>query len=544
MRGVERKIGKWTRGTFIFCAFALLFVLYLSTINPELSDLSGDSARFLLLAKSLASGKGYSEIEKPDQPLHTEYMPGLPILLAPIYRFHPQSLKPMKFLMVVFAFGSCVFFFLFLRPEPVSARVFLAGAFGLIPFLLRLQTQILSDFPHLAFLLLAFLWFEKSREKTEQKIRDWVIAGFLMALAFYFRQLAIIAFASGILALILSKNLRRAKVLLGYPLGFLLPAAIWYLRNFLAGGAIEPSYGKKLWFARASDPFAGTLTVAGLIERTMRRIGFFSWRLEKEILIGADGKIFTALWIMLLVLLLIGLGYELIRRKNISAIYFLPYLMAVACWEGWVPRYLLPLLPLSIFFIYRGLELVITGIGKNKNSSKAIAAAVIGLWLIFNFSRSISVIIFQHTPIIYPRTSAVEEAEARALLGEKNFAFYPEAWEWRKKGEKYLLLKSGAYYHFFAMAEWAKRNLKPEAVVVCRKPTLFAGQSRMKSIQFPAELEVDKFITEAKKRGGEYLVLEEISPELRPILFGFWKSRPERLALEKQISQTYLLRIN
>ena len=98
--------------------------------------------------------------------------------------------------------------------------------------------------------------------------------------------------------------------------------------------------------------------------------------------------------------------------------------------------------------------------------------------------------------------------------------------------------------HTERMAEWAKRNLKPEAVVVCRKPTLFAGQSRMKSIQFPAELEVDKFITEAKKRGGEYLVLEEISPELRPILFGFWKSRPERLALEKQISQTYLLRIN
>ncbi len=532
------------RGFFIFGAFALIFALDLSTINPELSDLSGDSARYLLLAKSIATGRGCREIEKPAEPPHAEYMPGLPVLLAPIYHFWPDNLQPMKFLVALFALGSCLFFYLFLYRETVSSRILLALTFAMIPFLFRLQTQVLSDFPHLSFILLAFFWFEKSRDQPERKISSWVIAGFLVALAFYFRQLALIAFAAGFLAIVLTNKLRRLKIFLGYSLGFALPALIWELRNFLISGAVEPSYGRKLFFAQASNPFAGTLTLGGLIARMARRASFFSLRLEKDILIGSDWSGLKAIWIVLLALLVIGLGYELIRKKNVGAIYFLPYLAAVASWEGWVPRYLLPLLPLSVFFIYRGLGLVISAVGKNKNPAQYLAASFISVWLIFNFTRSLPVIIFQHTPQIYPPGTGAEEKEAVALIGQKDFASYPEAWDWRIKGEQYLTAKSGTYYHFFAMAEWSKNNLKPDQVVVCRKPTLFAWQSGVKSIQFPPELNVDKFLAEVKKRGGNYILIEEISPELRPVLFGFLQSRPQHFEKIKKIGQTSLLKIN
>lgn len=534
----------WKFKIALILSFALIFALYLSTLNPELSDLSGDSARFLLLAKSISQGKGYREIENPSEPPHTEYMPGLPILLALIYRLAPDNLTPMKFLIILFAFSSSLFFYLFLFREKRVARYILTLLFSLIPFLFQLQTQILADIPHLAFLLLGFFWFEKSRELANQKISAYVLAGALFAIAFYFRQLALIAFFSGLIVLFLIKNLRHKKIILGYSIGFLIPAGIWYLRNFLVAGAIEPSYAQKLWFAKASNPFAGTLTITGLLSRIIRRVGFFSFHLERDLLLGSYSQALIIIWIALLVFLLIGLGYELLRSKNISAVFFLPYLIVISSWEGWVPRYLLPFLTLSIFFIYRGISLCFKLFSKNQRINFQLTILIFSLWISLNIVRSLSVISFQHTPLFYPPFATLEEKEPMELLGAKNFAFYPDAFEWKKKGKQYLIAKSGTYYHFFAMAEWVKRKLPEDSVVVCRKPRLFAWLSAGKAIQLPAELDPDKFLSEVKNRGGNYLLIEEISPELMPILLGFWKEKPESFELSHQFSQTYLLKIN
>jgi hypothetical protein len=363
-------------------------------------------------------------------------------------------------------------------------------------------------------------------------------------MAFYFRQIAVIAFASGILLILALKDLRRLKIFLSYTLGFMVPASVWYVRNFLISGSMEPSYGRKIWQAQASNPFAGTLTLGGLIARIFRRIWFFDLHLEKDLLLGPYGHGLFAAWIILLAFLLIGFFYELFKQKNIAAVFYVPYLAAISSWEGWVPRYLLPVLPLSLFFIFRGLELVFKAVFRKKLFGQWLAAQIIFLWLVLNLLRTITAISFQHTPLLYPPEQlAFQEREAVSLIGAKNFAYYPDAFEWKKKGSEYLLAKEASYYHFFAMAEWTRKNLQPGEVVVCRKPTLFAWQSRGRSVQYPAELDVDKFLTETEKRGGNHLLIEEISPELRPLLFQFWQSRPERFKLEKQIGETYLFKL-
>jgi hypothetical protein len=80
--------------------------------------------------------------------------------------------------------------------------------------------------------------------------------------------------------------------------------------------------------------------------------------------------------------------------------------------------------------------------------------------------------------------------------------------------------------------------------VVCRKPTLFAWLSQGRSIQYPAELDAEKFLAALQSRGGEYVLIEEISPELRTVLLEFWKSHPERLKLQKQLAGTLLLKLD
>jgi len=528
-----------------FCALAVISALYLTTLNPEISDLSGDSARFLLLAKSLAQGKGYREIEKPSAPLHAEYMPGLPLILAAIYHFAPGDLRPMKMLMVIFAILSVIGFYLFLLREKRGVKLALTLCFGLVPFLFSFQNEILSDLPSLSFLLLGFFYFEKLKERTEPRLWPWIIPALLMALAFYFRQTAIIAFASGALVILVSKNSPRLKILAGYSLGFLPLASLWYVRNLMTTGAVEPSYGRKLFFAKASDPFAGTLTWAGLAARVFRRIWFFSLHLEKDMLLGPYWRGLVVLWVILLIFLLAGFFYELVLKKNIAAIFYIPCLVAISSWEGWVPRYLLPLLPLNLWFIFRGMELTLGKIFKNRLYGQWLAGQVFVLWFFFNLMRALAVISFQHTPLPYPSEKFLaQEQEAVALVGVKNFAHFPNAFDWKRKGPEYLAAKSAAYYHFFAMAEWVKENLQPEEVVVCRKPTLFAWLSQGRSIQYPAELDAEKFLAAVKSRRGKFVLIEEISPELRRVLLGFWKSNPGRLKLEKQLAGTCLLKLD
>ena len=522
--------------------FIIMLLLSLSGLNPELSELSGDSARFLLLAKSIASGKGYQEIEKPNPIPHTEYMPGLPLLLSPLSHFFPKSLIPMKLLIIGFAFLSLVFFYLFLFQEWSWARLAMTFTFSLTPFFLGLQTMVLADLPHLAMLLLAFFYFEKVRAYPETKILPWLFAGFLVALAFYFRQIAIIIFFAGILTILIDKKIRQKRVISSYALGFLLFAGIWYIRNLLIAGSLEPSYAHKLFSAKPSNPFAGTLTIWELLERIISRIELAGAHIGKDILLGPE-KGLSWLWGIILAILLIGWLYELLKRKQISAVYFFPYLLLICSWEGLVPRYLLPLLPLAILFFYRGLYLLSRIFFKNE-LAPGISTIPILIWLIFNLLRSINFIQFQHTPIFYPPENLPSEKTAVELLGKKNFAYYWDAYLWQKKGEQYLLVNSVRYYHFFAMAEWVKQNLGPDPVIVCRKPRMFAWLTQGKAIQLPAELTPEKFLEQVRKRGGQYILIEEISRELHPLLLSFQNQSPEEFILKAKFSDTYLLEIS
>ncbi len=518
-------------------------MLHLSTLNPEISDLSGDSARYLLLAQSISQGKGYKEIEKPTAPPHLEYMPALPLLLAGLVKLNLKDLRWAKMLIVGFAFLSMLAFFFFLWQENFLLRALVFLCFSTLPFLLLLETKILSDFPHLFFLLLSIIWFERLKKQKEAGFSPWLFCGLIASIAFYFRQIAVIIFLAGALAILLTKKLKRKIALFGFSLGFLLPCSLWYLRNFFIAGSIEPSYGKKLWYAQASNPFAGTLSFGELIVRIGYRIKFYLFSLAQDFFLGRDFKFFSIIWLALLVIILLGIGSELIKRRSIQSIYFFPYLIVISSWEGWVPRYFLPLIPLSLYFLLKGVEQIFIWLKKPEFKFKALLL-ILSLLVFVNIYRVSEVVNFQHKKEMYPpKTLWQKEKSALALLGEKNFSYYPDAFYWKKKGEEYFIAKCSTYYHFFAMAEFARKNLEQDAVIVCRKPRLFGWLSQRKSIQFPAELALEKFFKKIIAKGGEYILIEEISPALHQLLMKFWKTNPAQLEPVARFGETYLLKL-
>jgi len=531
-------------GIILALALVMVFALYCTTINPELSELSGDSARFLLLAKSLATGRGYAQIEKPGDPPHADAKPGLSVMIAPLYHFRPHDLRPVKLLMVLCALGIPLSFYLFLFREHRSARCALALTMALVPFMLRFQVQIFSDLPQVVFILLGFYSAEKLRDRQNAKFIPWFLAGIFMAAGFLVRQLVGLAFASVIASLLFARGLPRLKAIAAYALGFFPPILLLYLRNYLVAGQLETIYNSSVWMGAGRSPFANTLTILGMAGRVWRRLELYGLHQMRDLLLGTGWHGSIALWALLMAFLLAGFLHELLKRKNSAAIFFIPYLLVSATWQNWAPRYLLPLLPLALFFIYRGFTLAAGIIFKSETMRKWLPAQIFSAWAVFNLVRLMPVVSFQHSAMLYPPEPLLAaEKESVQLIGRKNFAFYPDALDWREKGEAYLISKQARYYHFFAMAEWARRNLRPEEVVVCRLPNQFAWLSGVKSIQYPVELDAEKFWRESIKRRGGYLLIEEISPELRPILFQFWQSRPEKFKLEKQLGRTYLLRI-
>ncbi|MBT4500191.1 MAG: hypothetical protein HOC74_20850, partial [Gemmatimonadetes bacterium] len=70
------------------------------TFDPKLS-ISGDNTEFIILARSMAEGKGLTYINAPDLTPATKSPFGFPLLLAPLERLFPGQWVPMKWLVVV-----------------------------------------------------------------------------------------------------------------------------------------------------------------------------------------------------------------------------------------------------------------------------------------------------------------------------------------------------------------------------------------------------------------------------------------------------------
>jgi len=133
-------------------------LLLLFFVRTALGDLSGDSARYLLLGRSLAEGRGYVELEKPDAPPHTEYGPGLPALIAPGLAL-TDSILPAK-LVVAAGWLAAVALIAFIARDrlalsPGKLYLIVPLICALLPAPARFANQVLSDLPYGAASLLA-----------------------------------------------------------------------------------------------------------------------------------------------------------------------------------------------------------------------------------------------------------------------------------------------------------------------------------------------------------------------------------------------------
>ena len=90
-----------------FAAISIaLFALHLTSASSEIGGHhGGDSVIYYLLGKAIADGKGYVDLHLPGEPVHTQYPPLFPLLLAP---FHLVFEKPLFAMHVMVCFFNAL----------------------------------------------------------------------------------------------------------------------------------------------------------------------------------------------------------------------------------------------------------------------------------------------------------------------------------------------------------------------------------------------------------------------------------------------------
>jgi 4-amino-4-deoxy-L-arabinose transferase-like glycosyltransferase len=313
-----------------------------------------DFAAYTMQAQSILNGNASEFIERNSFTIFESsfqigpvaYPWGYPLVLIPSILFkglHPLTLK----LPGLFFFAGFLLCLYLLTEDRLSRteRLMLVSLFAFNPILTKHLDYIMSDIPFLFSVFLALLLVEKS--KNETLIQKYVIIGLAIFFAFFLRTTGIILLGSFLAyqALIfLSQKEMRKKTVIKFTVVATVFGLLWIISN-----AIFPN-GQGAYFRQ-------------LMGFTWEK--FISINVPSYFYFGADflgipvGSTWIYFYYVIVVLFLIGAW---IRRNEDMHIllFFIFYYSAMVIWPEWQGvRFVFPVLPIFIYFVFQGIKAII-----------------------------------------------------------------------------------------------------------------------------------------------------------------------------------------
>lgn len=304
----------------------------------------GDYALYIMQAETIAEGRPYDSeryIFNPKNLIHPDlYPPGLPLLLAPIYKAFGLDLELMKWVAIL-SFVGFVFVFApiartFLPPWFALAATALIGAH---PFFWDLKDTIYAELPFQLFCYAALLSAHRLIDSETNCRRAWTAAGLaaLIALAYIMRTGAIALFPA-----ILALALYRTRRITHPAIAALTGAAVL----IAALDVLFPS--DTATYFSFFDEFSLRGAVLGAWEYAMTtgvllQDQFLPWRAVKVLVI-----------LGFLTLALIGFLAKIAKRITIFEMFTLAYGGMLLVYPLRSDRYVIPLWPLLLLYALHG----------------------------------------------------------------------------------------------------------------------------------------------------------------------------------------------
>ncbi|NOZ00815.1 MAG: hypothetical protein GXP54_02870 [Deltaproteobacteria bacterium] len=326
------RFGIWTRPLSVLVLLCAIGTFHIATMRRG-HDWGGDFALYILNAKNLVEGRGYSSdpwIYNPQYPglSPAKYPPVFPLLTAPVYSAFGLDLEAMKVLVVLTLLFSLLTLFLFLGGRTSFATAFTIVALtGFNPLIWHLTIQIRPEF---LFLGLTFLTlYAHGRFEGKMGIGVAPAIGALTYIVYATRSVGMVLAA----AIVIHEVLKR-PINIRYIAAFIMTFALLVVLQNLAIPDIS-SYNRMFYL--------DTGLIAHNLSQYFAAMSYF-WD---------NGFVRWFSWALTAVFLVAGLfGY--IRRVRAGRepleVFTALYIVTIIIWPYYEMRLLIPLIPLILFY--------------------------------------------------------------------------------------------------------------------------------------------------------------------------------------------------
>jgi hypothetical protein len=549
-------------------AFIGIFTsLYPTVFYTKLDD-SGDNASYYILAKSLAQGTGFRSIYEAGQPLHYHFPVGYPYFLSVLMRFYSDDYSHLLFVNgLLLAASLLMFFFIshhFTKNWHIGGIAMLACAIN--PNLLVYSSRLLSEIPFLFSSLAAigcFVLFLKPKtseiDQSDEKIAENIaetsdisapstknvfLSPYLYlfilftAASIYIRTAGIVLLPTFCLVLLSQKRWTALLAFVICTVALLLP---WQMRDTTGS---KEGYLAQLVHENPIDNTSPLLTASAMAHRfvhnvkryTAREIPttIFAWTEEQNYKpIARSEYLFPCL--LLFPLLLFGWyrlkAHRLLLFGLVSTTFFV-VLLWPEIWFG--VRFIIALIPFFILFLVNGVYHFIDEL----YYKFSVKRNTIWIYLIF------AILSIPYTRNTYGTPPDPKQTEYANTIETLRFFV--------GRGDRIHL---DQYYN---AAKWCKDGLPKDAVVLCRKPSLFYFYAHKKTVAsaeltltdaemlLPDSVRAQKYIAMMRKRKVTHLIIDALSfPETTKYMFPTVKAYPYMFPLMKEFKDpsTYVLEL-
>ncbi|HEU4557433.1 MAG TPA: hypothetical protein VFS20_06265 [Longimicrobium sp.] len=428
----------------------------------------GDNAVYLALARSLLDG-GYRDLFDPARPVHTQFPPGWPLMIAAGLTLGLKPWVGPKLIVVAFSAAAVALTYFWIRrrrrPDLALGVAFLVAV---SPGVVALSHWELSDVPFWAITTAALLAWERLPRGRNGRA---ALAAVLTVCAYLTRSAGLPL----MLAAAVWLAFRRRWAQLGIYLAVVAPpTAAWLLWTRAQGG-----YATLIAASNAYAPDHGTVQGAGgLLDRFGENAVAYTGRFLPTLLADAATAPVVALSVAIIALAIYGWSRR-VRRPGVAELWVPLYVGMLLAWNPqWSgERLLLPLYPALLMYAGDGVTrlgrmapAVWRGAGRFLAPAALLLAALPGL------------------------AGAVRDGSTcRAASAYGAAACLAPAWQ-----------------DFLEIAAYAGRELPANAVVLSRKPALFYAESGLPGRTYPLTREPAALIDTARRAGARYLLLDNL----------------------------------
>jgi 4-amino-4-deoxy-L-arabinose transferase-like glycosyltransferase len=511
----------------------LSLALFLSLANGFIFFHGGDNAEYFLLGRSIALGKGYTNVYMFPELPHSKYPPLFPLMLAGIITLFSENVFIMKIMIAVFgAVTASVTFLIWTDRTDKLPAVMTSLMFMTAPATILLAPRLLTEIPFTAFCCLAVFSYERALKDGSVK-KKYLAFSVISVVAAYFTRSAGIALAlSLIIAPLLQRPIRtgfRKNVPVTFSIGtpILIAAISWFIRSYIVTEGKGKNYFREFLLSDPSSVDSSTIGISELLHRVSVNGVYYAKSIGGATLpFPVDEKISIYLGTFLIAVMFSGLIITMKRRSGAPEVFTIFYVLMIFVWGFKHPRFLIPLFPMFYYYFLKavstatGKSLELIGVTKNHISTGVILAVSI-LMLTSN-----SFYLIDRIKYIY---------SLRQTEGFRNSPHF------------HMIPANKKFARLLGLCKYVYNNSDPRQIVFSDKPRLVALGTDRRTVGGPYHEDPDQFIKNLEIKNVDYILADEHFFRVHKYFIPAFKKYPARFELAYKIpvkEKSYVYRFN